>query len=526
MKAVVLILVFCLFPAGASIAQPKPYRFGFIKLVSRLSQLGSKAPLWLGLLTRFTANHRGIVPISGENNDCFFHALQAAGINLNRQQVTQYLRQLRDGPSRLRDIARQELLSTDEELSDAMNGLRDFIRQFPGESIEEFDPDLFNWFILRLEQGAPMPFQRDGMGGVDFLEILGRQFNFDIRIIESTDGHVIHDFRWPLSTRRRRVTLRYSSSEVGHFDLVLDKALPIPATNQDQLSFQWPNIIGWGSSDSCGSSAKYQIVRQIGYGNFARVYLVHDRGSCFAAKVIDKLGYSGDPEVLFEEAENEIASLKECNCPFLPAYIGSDMRREPLSVIIIMGYAPGENLREYWSSGKYVPSEDNAMQIWVQLLQLLEHMHSKKIMHRDVKIENMILGPDGLVRLVDFGFARTFPTENESMADQLMGTVEYVAPEMIGRHWYDGSVDIWASGVTLYVLATGHMPFNGRDPAQTFRAILNFPHVRIPNNELGLIIRQIFVERTARPTASQLLQLSYVQKYIPKTNTTEDPPQE
>ncbi|OHT04009.1 AGC family protein kinase [Tritrichomonas foetus] len=105
-------------------------------------------------------------------------------------------------------------------------------------------------------------------------------------------------------------------------------------------------------------------------------------------------------------------------------------------------------------------TENEARFMFHQILSAVEYLHTqKKIVHRDLKLENILLDKDKRIRIIDFGFSRFF--EDNELMDEMVGSPAYVAPEIALGNKYDSSVDVWSMGVILYALTTGKLPFNG-----------------------------------------------------------------
>lgn len=105
--------------------------------------------------------------------------------------------------------------------------------------------------------------------------------------------------------------------------------------------------------------------------------------------------------------------------------------------------------------------EDKAKKIIKQVLKALYYCHSRNVTHRDIKLENVIITEDGLVKIIDFGFSTCIPIEKK--VRMFCGTPSYMAPEIVKKVEYRGPpVDIWATGVLFYVLLSGKFPFRGK----------------------------------------------------------------
>ncbi|WP_260703850.1 serine/threonine-protein kinase [Edaphobacter flagellatus] len=145
-------------------------------------------------------------------------------------------------------------------------------------------------------------------------------------------------------------------------------------------------------------------------------------------------------------------------------------------IILVMGYYEGETLANQIRRG---PLEAvSASIIATQILSGLQHAHSKGIIHRDIKPSNLIISPSGEVKIVDFGLARR-PNIQRSLTETgiIVGTINYMAPEQVLSKTIDQRTDLWATGVCLYEMLTGKLPFPGDNPYTVFEGILRTtPH--------------------------------------------------
>jgi len=111
----------------------------------------------------------------------------------------------------------------------------------------------------------------------------------------------------------------------------------------------------------------------------------------------------------------------------------------------------------------------------------LEYLHKKGIVYRDLKPENLLLGVDGYVKLVDFGFSKKLELGNKTWT--FCGTPEYVAPEIILNKGHDKAVDFWSLGCLMYELLTGTPPFSASDPMKVYNIILRgFDQISMPRH--------------------------------------------
>jgi serine/threonine protein kinase/Tfp pilus assembly protein PilF len=225
----------------------------------------------------------------------------------------------------------------------------------------------------------------------------------------------------------------------------------------------------------------YKISKRIGAGGMGEVYLASDItvGRKAALKLLPT-HLTGDAERLkrFQQEARAVAGLNHPN--ILTVYeVGTDSSTRYIASELI----EGETLRQHLARGRMQLSE--AVEIAIQVAGALAAAHQASIVHRDVKPENIMLRPDGYVKVLDFGIAKLAEQEvPATMAEEealllvetnlgsILGTVRYMSPEQARGASVDKGTDIWSLGAVLYEMATGHTPFTGDTPREVMAAIL------------------------------------------------------
>ncbi|XP_059961985.1 serine/threonine-protein kinase 36 isoform X1 [Mesoplodon densirostris] len=198
---------------------------------------------------------------------------------------------------------------------------------------------------------------------------------------------------------------------------------------------------------------KYHVLEMIGEGCFGRVYKGRRKYSAqvVALKFIPKLGHS---EKELRNLQREIEIMRGLRHPNIVHML--DSFETDKEVVVVTDYAEGELFQILEDDGKL--PEEQVQAIAAQLVSALYYLHSHRILHRDMKPQNILLAKGGGIKLCDFGFARAMST-NTMVLTSIKGTPLYMSPELVEERPYDHTVDLWSVGCILYELAVGTPPF-------------------------------------------------------------------
>lgn len=226
------------------------------------------------------------------------------------------------------------------------------------------------------------------------------------------------------------------------------------------------------------SLAKYEVLEEIGHGGMASVYRARDPrlGRDVAVKVIHP-HLRDSPEVAhrFVVEAQAVAKLRHPNIVEVFDVSEEDDREQYLVVELLRG----ETLRAILKQHGALPPEVAAA-FALELLSALTHAHTEGVVHRDVKPENVLVeaknggGAAALkVKLTDFGIAKLLDAKGVTSTGQVLGSPAHMAPEQIEGGEVDARSDVFGLGVLLYECMVGHLPFEGNNPAQVLRRVLD-----------------------------------------------------
>ena len=258
--------------------------------------------------------------------------------------------------------------------------------------------------------------------------------------------------------------------------------------------------------------------KQLGQGSFGRVFLVshNETKELYALKTIEKrkiLMTYGKLDNIYDEI-NIHSKLYHQN--IIKLY---NVYEDEETINIIMEYAKEGNLYHLIKKEKNGFSEQKSYEFFIQIINAVYYLHSNNIIHRDIKPENILIGDDNKLKLCDFGWAKELTLENRST---FCGTMEYMAPEIVGSENYDYSVDIWSLGILLYELLFGHSPFNADSNKNIIFNIkkheLNYDNEnkKISNSCKDLIERLLNENPQKRLRIKDILEHPFIKKYSKK----------
>lgn len=262
---------------------------------------------------------------------------------------------------------------------------------------------------------------------------------------------------------------------------------------------------------------KYRKVKVVGKGSFGYAVLVQaisDRKQ-HIMKIIDVSRMDRKQK---EEALNEVHVLKAMRHPYIVTYRESFMDKRCLC--IVMDYADGGDMYHKIAEQKKLGrgfSERQIIDWFVQICLALKHVHDRKILHRDLKTQNIFLTSKGEVKVGDFGIARVLQ-HTYDCAQTAIGTPYYLSPEICQEKPYNQKSDIWSLGCILYEMTTLRHAFDASDMKRLVLKILRGVYPAIPSTYSDslrdLIAEMLQKDPTKRPSAKRILEKDFLNARI------------
>ena len=255
-------------------------------------------------------------------------------------------------------------------------------------------------------------------------------------------------------------------------------------------------------------AGRYRIVKQIGRGGMADVYLAKDLildGEEVAVKVL-RTNYQTDP-IAVARFQREARAMADLDHPHIVRI--TDIGEEDGQQYLAMEYVAGLDLKRYIKE-HYPLSNEEAVRIMGQILLAMRLAHARGIVHRDLKPQNILLTPDGTAKVTDFGIAVAFAETSLTQTNSMLGSVHYLSPEQARGSKATFQSDIYAMGIIFYEMLTGHIPYDG-DSAVTI-ALQHFqkplPSVIAENPSVPQALENVVIKATAKKLSDRYQSVS------------------
>ncbi|KAL4484258.1 hypothetical protein ABPG72_003542 [Tetrahymena utriculariae] len=252
----------------------------------------------------------------------------------------------------------------------------------------------------------------------------------------------------------------------------------------------------------------YEFIKQIGQGQFGSVFVAKRRKQPFDEVAIKIINLNQIKKIPLQYIKREVQISKSLDHPniikFQETYI------DKKNIYIVMEYCTGGNLSQRSFS------EQEVLNIMKKLLYAVNYMHKRNIIHRDLKLENILYerdSPDSEIKIIDFGLSKQVPEEQKARRHSIVGSETYMAPEVLSSKNYDKSCDVWSLGVIMYRLLSGELPFKQRQQILDGLLIFKSPiWSSVSRDAFDLLKKMVNVYPQYRITIDQALKHSWFQQ--------------
>lgn len=256
----------------------------------------------------------------------------------------------------------------------------------------------------------------------------------------------------------------------------------------------------------------YERIEEVGVGTYAKVITAYSakEKSIVAIKIISKLTTSNTFKRKF--LHREIDVVRGLNHRNIIRYYRSIETTH--RIYIVMEYARNGSLLDMIRRENYF-SETKARHVYRQLFDALQYIHSRGIVHRDIKCENILFDDNNVLKIIDFGFASCYYQSGRgAMSQTYCGSRAYCCPELLKQKpYHPQSADIWASGVVLFAMVYGKLPFDDSNTAKLLKQVqskVQFPEQPSVSRKCQQLISAILAPFKKRATLSQIIQFDWM----------------
>lgn len=245
---------------------------------------------------------------------------------------------------------------------------------------------------------------------------------------------------------------------------------------------------------------RYEILECIGNGGMAVVYKARDHrlNRLVAVKILKpELASDADFRRRFHDESQAVAMLSHAN--IVSVY---DVSRSDGLDYIVMEMIDGLTLKQYMQRRGTPLNWREAIHFITQIMRALSHAHSRGIIHRDIKPQNIMVLRDGSVKVTDFGIAQLTSAAQNTLTQEAIGSVHYISPEQAKGSHVDCRTDIYSAGVVLYEMLTGRLPFEGDTPVGV--AIQHINAIPVPPRSLNPDVPKALEDITMKAMAPSL----------------------
>lgn len=288
------------------------------------------------------------------------------------------------------------------------------------------------------------------------------------------NGHILSSHRARTASPSWHVSVTHAIVQKGSHPREIKLVLPhrvISFLAPTQHAYEkWIVALRRATLTSSSVEDYYRIGRLIGEGMNGQVRLAHDllTDEQVAVKMVPRLGRENETQFL----AREVQIILSVSHPNIVRTIDVFVRTRRIH--FVMEYLAGGELFDFIAENTQF-TETHAASVMSDLLHALSYLHARRIAHRDVKLENLLCANTTWplnVKLADFGFANYVSATGDPVLSSFVGTPYYIAPEMLRGNPHGCPVDIWASGVVMYILLSGKFPFGGKNESEYYQRVL------------------------------------------------------
>ncbi|GAM22199.1 hypothetical protein SAMD00019534_053740 [Acytostelium subglobosum LB1] len=260
---------------------------------------------------------------------------------------------------------------------------------------------------------------------------------------------------------------------------------------------------------------KYSMIKQIGSGSYGDVFLV--RNNVDKKQYVQKRIFLKEGEKQTKETMQEVRLLSDLRHPNIVEFYESFLH-DKQHLCIIMAFCEGGDLFSTLKARNKDHLDERQVLDWfVQISLALLYMHQKKVIHRDLKTQNIFLTKRGIVKLGDFGISRVLDSSMD-MAKTMIGTPYYMSPEVFENKAYDFKSDVWSLGCCLYEMLMLKHAFDAKEMPSLIYKVLKDEPIPISNhyseNIRNLVSYLLEKQPNRRPSMAEVFQLPFIRQHM------------
>jgi len=261
---------------------------------------------------------------------------------------------------------------------------------------------------------------------------------------------------------------------------------------------------------------EFEIISELGKGGYSIVYLVRHKmsGDKYALKCAMKFNKGKDRSKRIRQEISVLEDLRHHGIIRLRGWFEDEE-----NIYLVLEYITGRDLSKYFRQD--LPDKKTTANIIHQIVRSLKYCHRKGIVHRDIKLENILIDSKMRIKLTDFGLCAIKSGDGDYFYDEV-GTARYISPELLEEKGYNESVDVWGIGIILFMLLTGKYPFDGSKRKSIFRRILHkdidYEKYHLTKDEIHLLKRLLCKNPRYRIQLDDISKHQWIKKHLEQKN--------